>query len=214
MDKIITDSRHPLLMTTNANGHHVQTRQLQQQIQSIIFDTSASIDTKGIISLHSKVRNRSPFGKRQIRVTLRVLNKGEVVYLLDSGYITLRGITAGVFVPTKKSSTVINTYGNISFEDLSVDDPNAPTTDPDIVKMDRDISELAGKIRRAKVLMEAQRDDGQNASVKQEFQSLVEQMTERKNARMKKLKEIELINKFQSISLDIQHEVTNGTTRN
>src|SRR5690349_3586496 len=102
-------------MTTNDNGHHVQTRQLQQQIQSILFDTSASIDTKGIISLHSKVRNRSTFDKHKIRVTLRVLNQGDVVYLLDSGYITLHGTLTGVFIPTKKSSTVINKYGNISF---------------------------------------------------------------------------------------------------
>ena len=182
------------------------TRNMQQEIQSVTFDTTASIDTTGSISLRSKVRNRNTFDKHKIHTVLKVISQGQIVYLLDSGYITLHGWATGIFVPTKKSSTVINKVGTLSFDGLSVEYPNAHYTDPDIHQKDREISDLSSKIRRIKVLSDA-KSDGQDADLGDQLSSLSSQMSKAKEDRMRKLLVLEQTNKFKTISLDIHHEV-------
>ncbi|KAJ3044602.1 hypothetical protein HDV00_001528 [Rhizophlyctis rosea] len=189
----------------NGLGNETLKKSLQQEIQSVTFDSTASIDTKGIISLQSKVRNRASFDKHKIHTVLRVLNEEDLVYILDSGWQTLYGTVAGMFIPSKKSSTVINKYGNLSFEDLSVADFDAYHTDTGVLAKDREIAEVAAKIRRLKVLTDA---EGGDTDLGNQLSDLVDQMTKAKDDRARRLSELEHSNKFKALSLDICHEVT------
>ena len=193
--------------TSNNGNQLTQTKHCQQQIGSISFDSSASLDLHGVLMLQSKIRNKSSTKKFKVRVLLTVMNAGYVVYELDSDYITLHGTISSVFVPSKKSSTTVNKYGSVYFDDLSVEDPQGNVNNEDIKKMDKDISTLAAQIRRIKILSEAS-SEGQD-DLKKQYKDLVSQMAALKDSRMRKLKDLEFLAKFQSITINIQHDVVN-----
>jgi hypothetical protein len=187
------------------NTNQVQNKTVETEIKGVSFNTTASVDTKGVVRLHSEIRNKNVFDKHQLTVTLRLVNDGNVVYQLTSDAFPIYGTFVSLFIPNKKCSTVLNRYGNLSFENLVMQDPNAFTTDPQVNKLDEDIKELATTIRRTKVLVDAQ-EEGQS-DITKEFEDLVEKMTALKDERMKRLHDIETNGKFDAITIEIDHIV-------
>lgn len=187
------------------NNLQTQHKEIQTAIKGVKFSSSASVDTRGIVRLHSEISNSNVFEKRKVNVLLRVSNAERLVYQLNTDVIPLHGTLVSVFVPGKKSSTVVNKYGNFSFEHLAMEDPNAYIKNPDVIALDKQIVDVASKIRRMKILVESQ-DEGQT-KMHQEYETLVKKMASLKNDRMRKLHEIERIGKFSALSIEIEHNV-------
>lgn len=169
------------------------------------MSSEASIDSTGVIRLHAELRNKNMLQKKKVAVTLNVLNDGNVVYSLTSGNILLHGTLSSIFIPSKKSSTVVNKYGNVAFDYISMKDPNAFEKDENVRTLDKKISEVAAKVRRIKILVEANK--GEQSDMHQEFSRSVEELAKLKDSRQMILRQIEQSEKFKALTLDLEHTV-------
>lgn len=183
-----------------------QTKHIQVNTDGVTVSIGGNIDNKGVISLHCEMRNKNAFGKKKVQIVMNIVNDQRVVHSLDTGMITLYGTVTSIFVPGKKSSVVVNKFANMSFDDVLVTDRRVIEQNPDVIALDKDISNLAGKIRRLKVLVDVQ-DEGQD-DLRNEYNALLTQMTEAKNARMKKMYDLEMVGKFNALSIEITHQIS------
>ena len=196
-------------MTSNNTGNlstsHIKHSKLE--MDGIRVDTEASIDSKGIIRLHVEMRNKNVMEKKKMLVTLNVKNDGMTVYSLNTGTVLLYGTMAAFFVPGRKASVVINRYGNMSFDYISMKDPNALHTDQSVLSLDREISDLAAEIRKMKILVEASAFDESDSDIHDQFEKLVNRLSDLKFQRQSRLSQIEQTEKFNAISLEIDHSM-------
>lgn len=187
-------------MTTNSQTH---TKTLTTTIEGVSFNTQVSVDTRGVVRLHVDMRNGYLLKKYVAGVKLEVKNFNRVIYALDTGDVKLYGTVPALFLPTKKSSTVVNRYGNFTFEGVSVPDPNSYLNDSEIVRLDKEIIALAGQIRRMKVLLDAQ-EEGQE-DMQEQFTTLVNRLDSTKEERGKRYDEVQRVEKFKAVWLDVHH---------
>jgi len=183
----------------------VQSRSFDTIVKGVHFHTEGSIDQNRLVRLHSEIRNKNSLDKRKVSLQMQVTNVGNVVYSLKTDPIFIYGTVLSVFIPSKKSSAVINLYGNMSFTDLAMDNPNLYETDDRVTALDKKITELAAKIRRTKVLLEAQEEN--QVDMKTEFDNMVFEMTTLRKERQILLDEIELNGKLSSLTIEFNHKV-------
>jgi len=179
-----------------------QSTELRTTESGVSFYTKVTLDPDGILALDSQVRNTNYFGKKKIKVRANVLNQGKTISLLETDTVTLYGIMAALFIPGRKSSTVISRYQTTSFDDVS---PNYVDyySHPSIRSLDNDISVIAGDIRRLRILIQSQRE-GQ-PQLEKELNDSVQTLSEKKSERMAKLHDLERRAKFESVNLSVQH---------
>lgn len=187
------------------NKNKIQNKAKNINHKGISIYTSASIDTMGVASLHYNIRNKNYFSKRRVSLVLTLINDGNIIYKLESGYIPLYGTFSSLLCPHKKSSVASTKYGKFSFDDILLEDPTSIYNDPKVADLNQNIHRLASEIRKVKVLVDAQ--DDEHTEMTKEFDKLVSEITRLKAERMSTLKDIETQQKFSGISIDVDYHV-------
>ena len=164
--------------------------------RKVSFDTNVSIDTRGVISITSKIKNRNPTSKRNVSTVVRFMNNGEALHTITLDECILYGTITAAFIPGKRSSIVLKKFSSMSFDNVTIQDP--VTIGRKVAEMDSEISKVAANLRKMKIISE------ENSS---ELRELAEKLSVLKSKRSKRLDDLQLIGKFDAVVIDITHNI-------
>jgi hypothetical protein len=170
-------------------------------IQSVHFDSSATLDSNGNIIFRSIIANKNWIMPYRVKSILRLFSRGDLVHIVESESKVLYGSLCTIFRWNKQSSLVVDRRDQLDFDPLALDDPNNDTSAPEIQQIDQEILKLATDLRKQ------QYEDSPTADHVINHQSLIDRILLKKCQRMRMLKKIEHAVKFRTISLDIVHSL-------
>lgn len=168
---------------------------LSENKDDVSLTTNVTLDFNGVVEGKNSIKNKNFFKKRRVEFRVEVKQNVRTVFILIKQK-TLSSVLAGIFVPGKSSSHSEKIHGSINYD--IVDLENATELNRILHTIDEKIKKLASDIRKMKIL---------SGKESEEVLKLTEELKAAKKERIKIDEEQSLELKYESLRLEVKHEV-------
>lgn len=173
-----------------------KTISLTEYVAKIAFTTDVKLNTRGIIEVVTKIKNRASFGRTIVSTTVKMMDDENVVHIVETGKLQLYGSVQAAFMPGKNSSLTKKLYSMMSFDEVS--EQNQSKISEALKGLDTDISKIANDYRKAKIL---------SGNTDPEVVTLGEKLQSLKKERIEKARDLSWLEKFNKVRIEIEHKV-------